>query len=83
MSPARPAALICTLASLPVGHALLVDSVEADHADELGREGLLPGALVRVAARTPLGGPVIVTLGRSRLALSRDVAHAVRGERAR
>lgn len=81
VSPARPAAPRCTLASLPSGDALRVDAVDAAHADELGREGLLPGAVIRVAARTPLGGPVIVMLGRSRLALSLDVARAVHGER--
>lgn len=80
MSPARPAAPSCSLASLSVGHALRVEQVEPAHADELAREGLLPGAMLRVVSRTPLGGPVIVALGRARLALSADVADGVRGE---
>jgi Fe2+ transport system protein FeoA len=47
---------------------------------ELEREGLLPGAVVVVAARTPLGGPVVVELGRARLALSAAVAARVATE---
>jgi len=38
---------------------------------------VLPGAVIKVASRTPLGGPVIVVLGRVRLALSADVARAI------
>jgi Fe2+ transport system protein FeoA len=57
-----------------------VATVDPVHADELAREGVLPGAILEVAARTPLGGPVVVALGRVRLALSADVAAAVAGE---
>jgi Fe2+ transport system protein FeoA len=81
VSPERPKPGRPTLANLPVGGSLRVSDVDPAHAEELLREGLLSGALVRVASRTPLGGPVIVVLGRSRLALSADVAAAVHGER--
>lgn len=80
MSPERPASDRPTLATLHVGGTLRVSDVDPAHAEELLREGLRPGAVVRVASRTPLGGPVIVVVGRSRIALSADVATAVRGE---
>jgi len=80
VSPTRPAAPSLALASARVGARLRVTVVDAPHADELAREGVLPGAILEVASRTPLGGPVIVTLGRVRLALSGDVAAAVAGE---
>jgi Fe2+ transport system protein FeoA len=69
-----------TLAVARVGARLRITAVEAIHAAELLREGVLPGAVVHVASRTPLGGPVIVKLGRVRLALSAEVADAVRVE---
>ncbi len=86
MSPARPAprsdgAACVALAAARVGERRRVTAVDAAHAGELLREGLLPGAVVEVASRTPLGGPVIVRLGRVRLALSAEVAAAVQTER--
>jgi Fe2+ transport system protein FeoA len=80
VSPERPASGRHTLATLRVGDALRVSEVGPAHAEELLREGLRPGSVVRVASRTPLGGPVIVVIGRSRIALSADVAATVRGE---
>jgi Fe2+ transport system protein FeoA len=69
-----------SLSCAHVGARLRVTSIGTVHAEELVREGILPGAVVRVASRTPLGGPVIVGLGRVRLALSADVAADVVGE---
>jgi Fe2+ transport system protein FeoA len=80
VSSLRPAAPAKTLAAARVGDRLRVTSVDDAEASELTREGLLPGAILVVASRTPLGGPVIVTLGRVRLALSAHVADAVRVE---
>ena len=76
----RPALPSLALASARVGARLRVTTVGVLHADELAREGILPGAILEVASRTPLGGPVIVALGRVRLALSAEVAAAVAGE---
>jgi Fe2+ transport system protein FeoA len=76
----RPTPVLQRLSTAQPGERLCVTSVGAVHADELVREGILPGAVVQVASRTPLGGPVIVCLGRVRLALSADVAAAVVGE---
>jgi Fe2+ transport system protein FeoA len=57
-----------------VGWRRRVVAVEGTARAELEREGVLPGSVVVVTARTPLGGPVVVELGRARLALSADVA---------
>lgn len=80
MTDPRPASPSTSLATAPVGARLRVLAVDAPHADELVREGLLPGAVIEVASRTPLGGPVIVSLGRVRVAMSADVASAVHAE---
>ena len=60
-----------------VGASRVISGVHGPARDELGREGLLPGSVVVVRARTPLGGPIVVELGRTRLALSADVAGGV------
>lgn len=65
------------LSSVPVGWRRTVLAVEGSARAELEREGLLPGSEVVVTARTPLGGPIVVRLGRARLALSADVAAQV------
>ena len=84
VSPVRPAAAPApapaTLAAARVGARLRVATVDPAHAHELAREGVLPGAILEVASRTPLGGPVIVVLGRVRLALSAHVAAGIAGE---
>jgi len=81
VSPERPAPALdpapATLAGARGGSRLRVTAVDRAHAGELAREGVLPGAVIKVASRTPLGGPVIVVLGRVRLALSADVARAI------
>ncbi len=73
---ARPA----SLAQVQVGWRRRVVSVEDSARHELEREGVLPGAVVVVMARTPIGGPVIVELGPARLALSAAVARLVATE---
>jgi Fe2+ transport system protein FeoA len=65
------------LSRVPVGLRRLVLSVEGPQRTDLEREGLLPGSVVTVTCRSPLGGPVIVELGRARIALSADVAAQV------
>jgi Fe2+ transport system protein FeoA len=67
------------LAESAVGQRLSVVGVTGSGRTELEREGVLPGSVVVVVARTPLGGPVVVELGRTRLALSADVARQVVG----
>lgn len=54
-----------------------VDAPGSPAAAELAREGLLPGSAIIVTSRSPLGGPVVIALGRARLAISADVASLV------
>lgn len=65
------------LSSVPVGGRRLVVAVGGPARTELEREGVLPGSVVVVVGRTPIGGPLIVRLGRARIALSADVAAQV------
>jgi len=65
------------LSRVPVGWRRTVLSIEGPGRDELEREGLLPGSTVVVTTRTPFGGPLVVELGRTRLAISADVAAQV------
>jgi Fe2+ transport system protein FeoA len=69
-----------SLARSPIGWRRRVVAVDEAAREELEREGLLPGVVVVVTARTPLGGPVVVELGRARLALSASVARLVATE---
>jgi Fe2+ transport system protein FeoA len=73
----RPVPVPLALARVPAGVAVRVVAVDPAHAGELARDGLLPGVVLAVASRTPLGGPVVVTLGRARLAVSADIAAAI------
>jgi Fe2+ transport system protein FeoA len=65
------------LSKAPVGWRRVITGVDGPDRAELEREGVLPGSVVVVAARTPLGGPLVVELGRARLALSAKVAAQV------
>jgi len=65
------------LSRVPVGEHRVVIAVDEGVRDELQHEGLLPGTIVVVRTRTPLGGPLVVELGRTRIALSVDVADHV------
>jgi len=68
---------VLTLAELPVGSTALVTAVGAEHGPALAREGLGPGATVTVDAHAPFGGPLLVGVGRARLAVARSVAATV------
>ena len=78
--PQAAAAETASLARVHVGWRRRVVAIDEDVRAELEREGLLPGAVVVVTARTPLCGPVVVELGRARLALSAGVAAQVHTE---
>ncbi|MEW5990621.1 MAG: protoporphyrinogen oxidase [Chloroflexota bacterium] len=66
-----------SLDALPIGAGARVVSVAADHAAELALEGVVPGTIVAVASRAPLGGPLVVGVGRARVAVARSVASTV------
>jgi Fe2+ transport system protein FeoA len=78
MSASRPT---LTLDRLPSGTGAVVRSVGVEHAGELLRDGLLPGAPVRVRSRAPLRGPVIVEIGgpgaTATVAISRSIARVI------
>lgn len=63
-----------TLARLPVGARSRVVAVPAEDAERLAAEGLHRGAVLEVELVLPLGGPVVVRLGRARIAVARRVA---------
>jgi Fe2+ transport system protein FeoA len=65
------------LSKAPVGCRRVITRIDGPDRSELEREGILVGSVVVVAARTPLGGPLVVELGRARLALSTRVAAQV------
>jgi Fe2+ transport system protein FeoA len=62
------------LSKAPVGWRRVITGIDGPDRLELEREGVLVGCVVVVAARTPLGGPIVVELGRARLALSARIA---------
>lgn len=73
----RHASRVLPLSRVPIGVCCVIASVDGPARAELEREGVLPGSLVTVAARTPLGGPVILDLGRARIAVSSRIAAQV------
>ncbi len=75
--PAPEPEPLLSLSRAPGGWRRVVTAVDGPDGAELGREGLLPGSVVVVTARTPLGGPLVVEIGRARLALSSRVADQV------
>lgn len=76
LTSSSDAALI-HLDRLGIGVSGVIAEVGARHRDELAAEGVLPGRAIRVTGRAPFRGPILVSIGRARLALSRDVAAGV------
>ena len=66
-----------SLDRLPVGTGATVVRIEAAHRDELAVEGLRPGTRIDLAAAAPLGGPLVVSVGRARVAVARSVARTI------
>jgi len=65
------------LAHLAVGAHTRVIAVPPEDADRLAAEGLHRGDALEVEAMLPLGGPVVVRLGRARVAIARRVAAGI------
>jgi Fe2+ transport system protein FeoA len=65
------------LVRLPVEHDARIVDVPAAHRSELAGEGLRAGRTVRVTGRAPFGGPILLMVGRARLAVSRSVAAGI------
>ena len=66
-----------TLDGLPVGRAATVVAIDPEHGEDLALEGLHEGTRVAVASRAPLGGPLVVGIGRARIAVARRVAAGI------
>lgn len=66
-----------SLVGLPPGRAARVVTVDPADVERLAAEGLHPGDCVEVEACLPLGGPVVIRVGRARIALARSVAAAI------
>jgi Fe2+ transport system protein FeoA len=67
-----------TLASVPAGQPIDVVEVGSERPEQLLVHGIRPGARLVVEMDAPLGGPRIVRLGRSRVAIDRRLAADVR-----
>ncbi len=65
------------LVRLPVGVHSRVLAIPPDDAERLAAEGLHRGDVLEVEAMLPLGGPVVVRLGRARVAVARRVAAGI------
>jgi Fe2+ transport system protein FeoA len=68
------------LSRVPHGSRCRIVAVDRAQGGELAREGLHPGVEVTVTTRTPLGGPVVGDLGRTRIAISARLAATVATE---
>ena len=66
-----------SLALLDAGAPGRVVAVAAVDVDRLAAEGLHAGERIEVEARLPLGGPVVVRVGRARIAIARAVAAGI------
>lgn len=65
------------LASAPPGELVTVMEVRGEHRDELLVHGIRPGVQLTVDGDAPFGGPRIVRLGGSRVAIDRRLARTV------
>jgi Fe2+ transport system protein FeoA len=66
-----------TVVSVPRGIAVDVITIGTEAADLLMVHGIQPGAHIVVESDAPFGGPCIVRLGRSRVAIDRRLASAI------
>jgi Fe2+ transport system protein FeoA len=65
------------LVDATVGQPLRITSLNPAHHASLAPEGIGVGVELSVERRLALGGPVIVRLGRARLAIARNIAAGV------
>lgn len=71
--PRRPA----VLADCAAGTAWRVTDTAAPDGAGLARFGLVAGARVEIESRAPFGGPLVVRIGRSRVAVPRAVGRQI------
>lgn len=77
MKPAAGRRGATPLDRVPIGAGRPVVGVGAPYRADLALEGIRPGAVLRVSATAPFGGPVVVRIGRARVAVPRAVARTV------
>jgi Fe2+ transport system protein FeoA len=65
---------------VPIGRTVRVTGMPEATRAALEHEGIVAGTVLKVERRVGLGGPVIVKLGRARLAIARAVAGTVEVE---
>jgi Fe2+ transport system protein A len=78
MAKSEPVTQDWTLGSIPRGELVDVLELRAEHPEELLVHGIRPGVQVVVDSDAPFGGPRIVRLGSSRVAIDRRLAATVR-----
>ncbi len=76
-----PGPVQATLDVLGPGDRGRVVSIDPARQVELVQHGLVEGVVVRLESRAPFGGPVVLGIGRARLAIGRELARAIRVER--
>ncbi len=62
---------------IPIGSGGRVVRVGAAFREDLASEGIRPGAELSVSAAAPFGGPLVVLVGRARVAVATSVARTV------
>jgi len=77
----RPDAAHASLDALGPGNRGRVAWIDPTRQAELVQHGLIEGTVVRLESRAPFGGPVVLGIGRARLAIGRGLARAIRVER--
>ncbi len=79
MRKAPPMTGTHTLDSAPAGIPLRVAAIQGGREvrARLSALGILPGTMLRVVNRGPLGGPVLVDVGGTRVAIGRGLARKV------
>jgi Fe2+ transport system protein FeoA len=65
------------LERVPIGRTVRVTGMPDADRPALEQEGVVTGAVLTIERRVGLGGPIIVRLGRARLAIARPVAATV------
>ena len=77
---AAPSDSETSLLSLPPGSIAAVAAIDGDTSviDQLIGHGIVEAALLEVESRLPLGGPLLVRVGRARIAVPRALARHVR-----
>lgn len=68
----------CTLASIPLGATVEVVQILAEDPERLLVHGVRLGTRLVVETDAPFGGPRVVRIGRSRVAIDRRLARSVR-----